>query len=81
MQMYVNKHEPGSDTTEIKLRLERMPNILQDYDEVQRQLELCNELGTHNKDREEFEAMYYEVLAKMNRLLEDGSLGNHVQQI
>jgi hypothetical protein len=28
MQMHVNKYEPGSDTTEIRLGLEHMPNIM-----------------------------------------------------
>jgi hypothetical protein len=58
MQTYLNKHETGSDTTGIRLRFERMPNILHDYDEIQEQLELCDELGTHDEDREALEATY-----------------------
>jgi hypothetical protein len=60
MQKHLDKHEAGSDTIEIRLRLERMPNILHDYDEVQKQLELYDELGTHDEDRETFDAKYYQ---------------------
>jgi len=53
---------------EIKVRLDKLPNILNKYESAQDELE-CLDEADYSLDREEFENQYYQVGAKFNEIL------------
>ena len=53
---------------EIKVRLDKLPSILNKYESVRDELE-CLDEADHSLDREAFENQYYQVEARFNELL------------
>jgi len=53
---------------EIKVRLDKLPSILNKYESAQEELE-CLDEADYSLDREDFENHYYQVEAKFNEIL------------
>jgi len=64
-----NFHEAGDlKVNAIKVRLDKLPTILNKYESAQDKLE-CLDEADYSLDREEFENQYYQVEAKFNEIL------------
>jgi hypothetical protein len=55
---------------EIQVRFERSPVICEKYDDMQIELEINDKAGGHEEDREVFEALFYNVKARMSHLID-----------
>jgi DNA repair exonuclease SbcCD ATPase subunit len=65
---------------EIKVRLDKLPSILNKYETVQDELE-CLDEADHSLDREVFENQYYQVEARFNELLHPAIKPLHSRQL
>jgi hypothetical protein len=66
IETFVSSFTEEQDLYLIRSRFENLPNICEEYKEIQDQLEFTDEEEDHSADREQFETKFYEVKSKIN---------------